>query len=615
MLSSRILRAFILFAAAATITQGCAAPTESPHTPPSPPSPSGTGNLEIVITGLPAGVAGKVSVFGPNGFSRVITATTTFTAVDTGLYTTAPDYVRLSDATYGPSIGAEIEVTTSQVAAVLTVSYQLHSGEIVLTIIGLPAGVPANVSVGEAVYGDRTVTASGTLGNVLAGTNEVVAHVVSKGSVTYGGVPPTQFVDVAPSATPAVATVTYSAMTAQLTVFVGGSGPVSPNVQVSGPLGFSRLITAAGITTLTSLPLGDYSISAGDLTDGGDRYISLRPSQEIHLTVGALSATDTVWYEFESYAFAYVQGTTIFAENADGTGPIALDTSAAGPLAWSPDGKSLAFTSYRDHHAQIYLVRIDGSSATNLSANAQADLSPVWSPDGQRIAFVQLGLAGGELRVMNADGSGQYRVSSDSTVQDAPSWAPDGSRIAFESRRDGHNQIYVIDADGSGEHNVSNDLADDFLPAWSPDGTRIAFATDRDGNMQIYAMRADGSAPSNLSKSTTGDTDPIWSPDGTRIAFLHNGVGSVMNSDGSNLVTLVGRVAPAWSPNGSRIAFEQVERWCGRWSVSGVPPHIGSCIQWIMVNNLFSANPDGNNPIPLTNSVHGARWAAWRPTP
>ena len=63
-----------------------------------------------------------------------------------------------------------------------------------------------------------------------------------------------------------------------------------------------------------------------------------------------------------------------------------------------------------------------------------------------RIAFVSYRDGNAEIYVMNADGSGQTRISYGSTEVGQPAWSPDGRRIAFTSDRDGNLDIYVMNA-------------------------------------------------------------------------------------------------------------------------------------------------------------------------
>ena len=56
-------------------------------------------------------------------------------------------------------------------------------------------------------------------------------------------------------------------------------------------------------------------------------------------------------------------------------------------LAWSPDGRWLAYVSDRDGGQEIYLIAVEGGEAVRLTHDDWRDLSPVWSPDGGCLAF------------------------------------------------------------------------------------------------------------------------------------------------------------------------------------------------------------------------------------
>ncbi len=159
--------------------------------------------------------------------------------------------------------------------------------------------------------------------------------------------------------------------------------------------------------------------------------------------------------------------------------------------------------------------------------------APAWSRDGRTIVFVSWRDGNGEVYAMDADGSSPRNLTQDPAKDVHPAWSPDGRRIAFVSRRDGNSEVYVMDADGSGKRNLTRSRANDDYPTWSPDGRRLAFLRGPQGfwSYQLYVVNADGSGlrrltlrvPEGTPETTgtqKGKTDQlVWSPDGRTIYF------------------------------------------------------------------------------------------------
>lgn len=200
---------------------------------------------------------------------------------------------------------------------------------------------------------------------------------------------------------------------------------------------------------------------------------------------------------------------------------------------WSPDGKRIAFTSYRDGNAEIYVMNADGSGQMQLTDNPASDLWPVWSPDGSRIAFVSdrnypdteciLAECQYDIYVMAVPANGRpitpesnliqlYQTNSFFVNLFSVWWSPDSKKILSHVINDGNYGIYVVNADGSDLVYLTDDSANNLSPVWSPDGTQMAFTSERDGNAEIYIMNMDGSHPTRLTNDPATDFQPIWSP-------------------------------------------------------------------------------------------------------
>ncbi len=172
--------------------------------------------------------------------------------------------------------------------------------------------------------------------------------------------------------------------------------------------------------------------------------------------------------------------------NADGSEQKNLTNSftygGASP-SWSPDGKRITFMSRRDGNSEIYVMNADGTNQTRLTFNEKSkdtdpwrpseslDVSPLWGPDGKKIAFRSYRDGNFEIYVMNADGSEQKNLTNNPGDDEGHSWSPDGKKITFMSRREEEDyEIYIMNVDGSEQKNLTKNIPGYFkrYPSWSP---------------------------------------------------------------------------------------------------------------------------------------------------
>jgi dipeptidyl aminopeptidase/acylaminoacyl peptidase len=76
--------------------------------------------------------------------------------------------------------------------------------------------------------------------------------------------------------------------------------------------------------------------------------------------------------------------------------------------------------------------------------------SPRWSPDGRSIVFTSAAGANRDIFLVAAEGGPVRRLTTEPSEEGRPSWSHDGQWIYFRSNRSGSRQIWKLRADGAG---------------------------------------------------------------------------------------------------------------------------------------------------------------------
>jgi len=183
----------------------------------------------------------------------------------------------------------------------------------------------------------------------------------------------------------------------------------------------------------------------------------------------------------------------------------------------SPDGRKLAFVSYRDDpEGDIFIMKIKPgdlikkeeesistlSSLDNIVKNITIekekttdvvinikDSNPAWSPDGDLIAYSSSKGGTANIWIMNSDGSDKKKITEKGGQY--PAFSADGNKIVFVSYRENENgDIYTLDIKTGSESRITSDKKIKLYPSFMNDEGRIIYSsiendTNRNGSLDI----------------------------------------------------------------------------------------------------------------------------------
>jgi TolB protein len=190
--------------------------------------------------------------------------------------------------------------------------------------------------------------------------------------------------------------------------------------------------------------------------------------------------------------------------------------------AWSPDGRSLAYVSFRRQSADIYLASIFEGKSANVTSGAGQSFAPAFSPDGKRIAYASSrGGGNSEIWTANVDGSGARKLTSSPGLDTAPVWSPTGQEIAFTSDRAGTPQIYVMDSEGLNVRRLTNVGNWNDAPAWNPakQYSEIAYTSRIEGGFNIAVVDLATRQVRQITEGRGSCEYPSWAPSGRHLTF------------------------------------------------------------------------------------------------
>ena len=204
----------------------------------------------------------------------------------------------------------------------------------------------------------------------------------------------------------------------------------------------------------------------------------------------------------------------------------------------SPDGKSIVF----DLLGDIYKLDINGGKAKVLREGLAFEIQPRFSPDGKSISFTSDAGGGDNIWIMNSDGSDAKQVTKENfRLLNNPIWTTDSNyliaRKHFTSTRSaGAGELWMYHKSGGSGVQLTkkkNDQQDVNEPSLSSDGKYLYYSEDmypggyfqynKDPNSQIYVINRYNMETGEIDRITGGPggaARPQISKDGKKLAFI-----------------------------------------------------------------------------------------------
>ena len=160
-----------------------------------------------------------------------------------------------------------------------------------------------------------------------------------------------------------------------------------------------------------------------------------------------------------------------------------------GLAIWTPDGRSVTYTSVSNGKSSIYRLAVDQSSPPELLVTSDTFAYPQsWTPDGKTLLYDRT--LGGKYRlwILPAPGEGkesQPRLFSQVPFNEHGTFSPDGKWLAYDSDKSGKYEIYVVPFPGPGEESqISSEGGSS--PAWSRSGRELYYV--KPGSEELMAV-------------------------------------------------------------------------------------------------------------------------------
>jgi serine/threonine-protein kinase len=173
---------------------------------------------------------------------------------------------------------------------------------------------------------------------------------------------------------------------------------------------------------------------------------------------------------------------------------------------------------------KIWIKRLDRGPSIRLAGDGKENYLPAWSPDGRSVTFTSNPTKGASyLGIERADGGtpGSVQLRREGNLYNA-GWSPDGKWLIFMTDIAEPGAVDIL-AMRPGVDTAPMPVvatgSTEISPALSPNGRWLAYTSNESGKNEIYVIPFPKTGAGKLAISTAGGTEPLWSHRGTELFY------------------------------------------------------------------------------------------------
>jgi len=208
-----------------------------------------------------------------------------------------------------------------------------------------------------------------------------------------------------------------------------------------------------------------------------------------------------------------------------------------GAPTWSPDGAYLAYEGYANEtqDLDLYIISSDPARAAEEGAfratsTTGPDTEPDWAPDGRHIAFTSWRSGSQDIYILNLDSEGGdgravNLTNTPDIDEDCAAWSHDGQTVAYTATVNGVEGVYVkrVSDPSAAPELVGRGR----MPAWAPNDGSVAYLLDV-GRPETHTQILTGSiggfgAATDAVALTARASDPHWTAAALPLPLVESG--------------------------------------------------------------------------------------------